>query len=273
MLYDLHTHTDRSDGSLSPAELLAYANECDVDVLAITDHDTVAAFESVDAGGDVSGLTLITGIELSCVWQRRLIHVVGLQIDLGSDTLAGAIRQQQQARVARAELIAERLTRLGIDNPLDDVLERSGGTPGRPHFAAHLVDAGVVPDTKAAFKRYLGAGKIGDVKAPWPALADTVAWIVAAGGQAVLAHPAKYRMTKTKLRALVDDFQQSGGVGIEICSGAQDPATTSALARITRDAGLLGSVGSDFHHRSQSWSRPGHYATVPTDVAMIWDSW
>lgn len=274
MLYDLHTHTNRSDGSLSPAELLVYANDCDVDVLAITDHDTVDAFDCLDAADNaVSGLTLITGIELSCVWQRRLIHVVGLQIDLDSDALAAAIRQQQRARAERAATIAERLTRLGIDNPLDDVLTRSKGTPGRPHFAAHLVDAGVVPDTKTAFKRYLGAGKIGDVKAPWPEMTDAVSWIVAAGGQAVLAHPAKYRMTATKLRGLVADFRQAGGVGVEICSGAQDPATTAALVRVTRDAGLLGSVGSDFHHRGQQWSRPGLYATVPTDVAMVWDAW
>lgn len=272
MLFDLHTHTDCSDGSLSPADLVDYATTCHVDVLAITDHDTVAAFDRLASTRDAS-LELVTGIELSCLWQRRLVHIVGLRVELGSEALDGAVKQQRHARLDRAATIAKRLMKLGIDNPLDDVLERSNGHPGRPHFAAQLVDIGVVPDVRTAFKRYLGAGKIGDVKETWPTMDRAVAWINAAGGQAVLAHPAKYRMTKTKLRALVDDFKRGGGVAVEVCSGSQDPATTSALARVTTEAGLLGSAGSDFHHRSQTWSQPGRYAPIPRGVPMIWESW
>ncbi len=272
MLYDLHTHTDCSDGSLSPEELAAYARECGVDVLAITDHDTVAAFERLEAEGEQTP-DLVPGIELSCVWQRRLVHIVGLRIDLASETLANAVRQQQRARFDRAETIANRLEKLGIGNPLDDVLRRSGGSPGRPHFATHLVDIGFVPDEKTAFKRYLGAGKIGDVKESWPSIDTAVNWILAADGQPVLAHPAKYQLTKTKLGALVRDFKLAGGIAVEVCSGSQDPSTTSALARVTNDHGLLASVGSDFHHRSQSWSQPGRYAVMPSSVSPIWDTW
>ena len=272
MLFDLHTHTNCSDGSLSPAELAAYAHESGVEVLAITDHDTVAAFAQLEtSNGDAP--QLVTGIELSCLWQRRLIHVVGLKIDLASESLIAAIEQQLKVRLMRAETIAKRLEKLGVDNPLDDVLERSGGNPGRPHFAAHLVDVGFVKDERTAFKRFLGAGKIGDVKESWPSMETVVGWIVAAGGQAVLAHPAKYKMTKTKLKRLVGDFSGAGGVAVEVCSGSQDPATTSALARITNEAGLLASAGSDFHHRSQSWSQPGRYAPLPSGVAPLWDTW
>ncbi|MDJ0760308.1 MAG: PHP domain-containing protein [Woeseiaceae bacterium] len=272
MLFDLHTHTDCSDGSLSPAELAAYALEYGVDVLAITDHDTVSAFAQLETSAEAVP-QLITGIELSCLWHRRLIHIVGLRIDLASETLAAAIEQQRKVRLGRAETIAKRLEKLGVEDPLDDVLIRSGGNPGRPHFAAHLVDIGFVKDEKTAFKRYLGAGKIGDVKESWPSIDAAVGWIVAAGGQAVLAHPAKYKMTKTRLRRLVGDFKQAGGVAVEVCSGSQDPATTSALARITNEAGLLASAGSDFHHRSQSWSQPGRYTRLPPGVAPLWDTW
>ncbi|MDJ0918577.1 MAG: PHP domain-containing protein [Woeseiaceae bacterium] len=272
MLFDLHTHTNCSDGSLSPAELAAYALFSGVDVLAITDHDTVAAFSQLDDAGDATP-QLVTGIELSCLWQRRLIHVVGLKLDLASDTLTAAIEQQLKVRLMRAETIAKRLEKLGVANPLDDVLERSGGNPGRPHFAAHLVDIGFVKDQKTAFRHYLGAGKIGDVKESWPSIETAVGWVVAAGGQAVLAHPVKYKLTKTKLRELVSYFRQAGGVAIEVCSGSQDPATTSALARIINEAGLLASAGSDFHHRSQSWSQPGRYAPLPSGVTPLWDTW
>lgn len=272
MLIDLHTHTDCSDGSMTPVELLDYAHHCGVDVLAITDHDTVAAFERIGAR-ETNAPEIVTGIELSAIWQRRLVHIVGLRIQLSSEVLKDGIRQQQDARLARAEIISKRLEKLGIANPLSDVLNRAAGSPGRPHFAAHLVDIGFVVDTRTAFKRYLGAGKIGDVKESWPDMQTVIDWILASGGQPVLAHPAKYKLTTTKLRSLVTDFMHAGGVAVEVCSGSQDPATTSAIARVTQDAELLASVGSDFHHRSQSWSQPGRYARLPASVTPIWETW
>lgn len=273
MIYDLHTHTTASDGSLTPEQLLRLARESGVDVLAITDHDTVAgcvaAAEALEQAPRV-----VPGIEFSTTWSGRSIHVVGLNVDPEHPELLQGVRQQQRAREERAREIGRRLTRLGIDDPYPEVARAAADAAiGRPHFAAHLIDAGVVKDTATAFRKYLGAGKLGDVKLGWAELADVVAWIHAAGGVAVLAHPVKYRMTMTKLRLLVADFVATGGDGIEVVCGQQTPDITRRLSDIARDFDIAASIGSDFHHPGASWSRPGCSGELPTGVRPVWESW
>ncbi len=273
MIYDLHTHTTASDGSLTPAELLCLAKENGVGVLAITDHDTVAGcLAAADSLADAP--RLVTGIEFSTTWSGRSIHVVGLNVDAVNPELRRGIELQQRAREIRAREISRRLTRLGIDDPYASV-KRAAGTAavGRPHFATHLVEAGIVKDTATAFRKYLGAGKLGDVKTGWASLTDVIAWIHSAGGVAVLAHPAKYRMTTTKLRLLVGDFAEAGGDGIEVVCGQQTADVTRKLVGIAEDFGLAGSIGSDFHHPGQSWSRPGCSGELPKGVRPVWESW
>ena len=157
---------------------------------------------------------------------------------------------------------------------LDDILQTAGGEPvGRPHFAAHLVRAGIVKDVRTAFRKYLGAGKPGDVRHGWASLPEVVRWIVGAGGTAVLAHPAKYGLTKTKLRALATDFRAAGGTAIEVACGQQSVNTTVHLAKLANDLGLAASCGSDFHHGDNCWSRPGRFAPLPPDVRPVWTTW
>ena len=273
MTHDLHTHTNLSDGHLSPRELLLYAVEHDVNVLSITDHDTVAAY---DAMPDISDLPvrLVPGIEFSTSWQNRGIHIVGLNIDPSNSTLRAGIAKQQLARQTRAVVIADRLTRLGIDNPHEAVTAIAGdATVGRPHFAQHLVAIGKVPDTQTAFRKYLGAGKIGDVKQDWADMAEVIQWINAAGGIPVLAHPTKYRFTMTRLRAFLADFVAVGGRGMEVCCGHQEANVTRRLAATAVDFDLLASSGSDFHHPANKWSRPGGFPDLPETVTPVWDAW
>ena len=270
MKVDLHTHTTASDGALAPADLVRAAVSEGVGLLSITDHDTLAAYDAVE---HVTGLELVTGIELSSQWAGRTIHVVGLNVDRDSDASRNAVRRQQHARRERAVRIAERLGRHGLDVDIDRVTARAnGGSVGRPHFAAELVESGRVKDFRTAFRKYLGAGKPGDVKTDWPELGSVVGWIRAAGGTAVLAHPAKYDMTRTKLRCLVTDFVVAGGGSIEIVCGQQHRDVASYLADVARAFDLSVSLGSDFHAPAP-WSRPGVDAELAAGLTPVWATW
>lgn len=272
VIYDLHSHSNASDGSLDPDALLAFAAECGVDELAITDHDTLAAFDRIDTSALPA--RLIPGIEFSTTWNKYGVHIVGLNVDPACANLRGGVARQQQSRHVRARLIARRLRSKGLPDVLDDVLQIAGGEPvGRPHFAEHLVRTGIVKDMRMAFRKYLGAGKPGDVLHGWASLPEVVRWIVGSGGTAVLAHPAKYRLTKTKLRALATDFRAAGGAAIEVVCGQQSLNTTNYLARLSNDLGLAASCGSDFHHRENGWSRPGRFPPLPLDVRPVWTTW
>ena len=272
VIFDLHSHTRASDGSLEPDALLAHAGECGVDALAITDHDTLAAFDRINTSA--ASPRLIPGIEFSTTWRNYGVHVVGLNVDPGCSKLCDGVARQQRSRGERAHLIAQRLRSQGLPEMLDDVLEIAGGEPvGRPHFADYLVRNGIAKDIKQAFRKYLGPGKPGDVRQCWASLPDVVQWIVTAGGTAVLAHPAKYRLTKTKLRALVADFRSAGGTAIEVVCGPQAANTTAHLAQLSRDFGLAASCGSDFHHGGNRWSRPGGFPQLPDDVQPVWTTW
>ena len=272
MIYDLHSHSNASDGSLEPEALLLHAAASGVDALAITDHDTLAAFDRID--NLTAGPRLIPGIELSTSWRNISIHIVGLNIDPGSATLRHGVRQQQLSRRERARIISRRLQSQGLPDVLDPVLQIADGEPvSRPHFAEYLVSSGIAKDVKTAFRKYLGAGKPGDVRHGWASLPEVVRWIVQAGGTPVLAHPAKYRLTKTKLRALATDFRHAGGTAIEVVCGWQSLNTTSQLARLSRDLGLAASCGSDFHDSGNRWSRPGGFPPLPDDVHPVWRTW
>ena len=271
MRIDLHTHTTASDGELSPSALLARACEQGLTHIAITDHDTVAAYSELIVP---AGLTVIPGIEFSSRWRTIGVHIVGLNLDLTRPVLARAVAEQQAVRSDRAKTIAERLVKLGIDDPLPAVTALAGGSNiGRPHFARHLVATGKVKNVRAAFKKYLGAGKPGDVKQTWAPIEDVVRWINDAGGVAVLAHPAHYRLTQSKLRELTTDFAAAGGSAIEVVSGSQENAVTRKLAGLCVDFELYASVGSDFHRPDARWAELGRFASLPDTCQPVWELW
>jgi predicted metal-dependent phosphoesterase TrpH len=272
VIFDMHSHSNASDGSLDPDALLSHAHECGVGALAITDHDTLAAFDRVDPAAACT--RLIPGIELSTTWRGHGVHVVGLDVDPACAALRGGVERQQRARNERARLIARRLRSTGLPDLLGDVLGIANGHPvGRPHFAEQLVRAGIAKDRRTAFRKFLGPGKPGDVRHCWASLPEVVHWIVQAGGNAVLAHPAKYRLTRTRLRALATEFRDAGGTAIEVVCGPQSPNTTTHLAQLARDMGLAASCGSDFHHGGSRWSRPGGFPPLPENLRPVWTAW
>lgn len=270
MIFDLHSHTTLSDGVLTPRELISRAVEKDVDVLAITDHDTIDAYQGLSLVHE--NITLVPGIELSTQWGTTGIHVLGLNIDLGSDAIITAAKTQSDARLHRARRISERLEKKGIPNAFDGANQLSTGSYiGRPHFAQHLINIGKSDSMNAAFKKYLGDGKAGDVKQHWAELPQIIQWIRDAGGIAVLAHPLKYKLTRTRLKRLLDDFVEAGGQGMEVVSGQQLPYQTQDMALLCEQKSLLASCGSDFHMPGKRWAELGRITPLPGNVVPVWD--
>jgi len=271
MIFDLHSHTSCSDGVLSPQELVSRAIERGVDVLSITDHDTVDAWKSPPAVHDK--LTLIPGVEFSTQWVSSGIHIVGLNIDPASDAMEEGVRFQTRARMGRALRISENLEKKGIKGAYEGALKRSvSDYVGRPHFAQYLVDTGRVNSIQAAFKKYLGAGKVGDVKQHWAEMEQVIQWIRDAGGTAVLAHPLQYRFTSTRLKRLLDYFIGAGGQAMEVISGRQEAQQAGFLARLCLEKKLLASCGSDFHRPDTAWAELGSFAPLPAGLKPVWDS-
>lgn len=272
MIFDLHCHTYFSDGLLSPEAVVARAKERGVAVLAITDHDTIAALGIAQKAALDAGITLISGIEFSSQWGKGGVHIVGLGVDVNSPELIAAVEFQEQARNARALAIAERLCKAGFPGALLGAQEIAGNaTLGRPHFAQYLVAVGAVKNINAAFKKYLGTGKPADVKYQWPVMDQVIGWIHAAGGVAVLAHPAKYELTRTKMCALVDSFVAAGGDALEVISGLQPAALTEDLLRIANTRSLHASCGSDFHFPDQAWQELGSFGKLPAHAKPVWE--
>ena len=274
VIFDLHSHSTFSDGILSPEQLVSRAKANNVDVLALTDHDTVEGIAPAMRQAHREGLTCIAGVEFSSQWGGRGIHIVGLGIDPKSAHIVDATAAQAVVRQERAGQIADKLRHAGLGDVLESAREIAGaGSIGRVHIARVLVKQGVVNSIDQAFNRYLGNGKPGDVKFRWPEFAEVINWVNHAGGVAVLAHPTKYNMTRTKLCAMVRDFAELGGAGLEVQSGRQSQQTTVDLVKIANKYQLCGSCGSDFHTPGQPWQELGCVGELAAGVRPIWQHW
>ena len=276
MLIDFHTHTRASDGALEPRELVARAADRKVNLLAITDHDTVAGFQAaaVYHTENPSDMRLVPGIEFSCQWSGATIHILGLGVDTEHPVMCSAVQQMATARQERGVKIGARLASRGFPNALEGALDIAGSSQlGRPHFATWMVSQGYVEDHNQAFDRYLGQGKIGDVKAFWPQLAQVVEWINSTSGVAVIAHPLKYRFTGMKLRRLITDFVAAGGGAIEVLSGHQTRDQTRHLNRLAESFELEISVGSDFHREAPYRADLGVESSQFSGSRCVWDRW
>jgi len=272
MNIDLHCHTNLSDGTLLPQELVQLAIERKIDMLAITDHDNIDCHSEIIHPKE--GMTIISGVEFSTTWRNTGIHIVGLNMDLTNSELLKGVAFQTKARAQRANLIDKKLHSLGFEGCLEGAKRFCGGQQvGRPHFAQYLVEIGAVSNIQQAFKRFLGAGKVGDIKQPWASLGEVISWIRDAGGVAVLAHPTKYNITRTKLCLLLEDFIDLGGEAMEVISGTQTISKTQSMARICQQHKLLASCGSDFHALGQPWAALGMMAQLPSYCKPVWSKW
>ena len=273
-LIDLHCHSTASDGTLKPSELIKLAHEQGVRHIALTDHDTVNGIGEALLQGEELGVNVIPGVEFSALWNNQGIHILGLNFKLESPVIETAVARQEVSRFTRAKTISERLSKKGFEGLYESALEFSSGqAPGRPHIASAMVEKNYVGNVSTAFKKYLGAGKVGDVRSVWPELEEVVQWINSAEGVAVIAHPRKYNMTVTKLRSLIQDFKAYGGEGIEVITSGQKQGEIGLLADLCSRYELKGSLGSDFHSPAQPWVKLGAIPSLPKSVLPIWSEW
>lgn len=269
---DLHMHSTASDGTLPPAEVVALCKTRGLTHMALTDHDTLDGVAEASEAAEREGIFLLPGAELSTRWEGHNIHIVGLLPHGARGSLVAGLESQAVARRKRAERIAVKLEKVGLADALARAREQAGSDRplGRPDFARALVAAGLVPDVATAFKKHLGDGKAGDVKALWPEIATAVGWILDAGGVAVLAHPLRYGLTRRKRGLLLDTFHEAGGQAAELISGFQNADVTRDLSRQLQERGLYASLGSDFHFPGGHLA-PGSMSPMPrTATPPVW---
>jgi len=269
---DLHCHSTYSDGTLTPKQLLALAAEREITHLALTDHDTLQGLPQAQAAASQHSVEFIAGLELSCTWRGQLLHIVGLGIEPKNTVLNAGVTQNQTRRRDRAKEMIEDFRKVGIELKEQVATLLNGGVPTRPHFAQALINLGYAKDKKQAFKRYLVRGKPGFVPLTWPSLTDLGGWIHAAGGVAVLAHPMRYKFTRTKLITLIEEMKVAGIHGMEVSTPINDTHQIEMLARLAEDHQLYGSMGSDFHSPDQPWARLGTARPLPDRVTPIWQA-
>lgn len=272
--YDLHTHSTFSDGTLAPEELVARAAASGVDVLALTDHDTLDGLAVAAVAAREVGLILSPGVEISVTWGGRTIHIVGLGLDRQDEALRTGLARLTDHRLWRAQEIGRRLAEVGIEDAFEGAKAFSNGRLiGRTHFARFLVAQGRASSVRDVFKHYLVKRKPGHVSGDWANLEEALTWIRGAGGQAVIAHPARYRFTASKLRRLIGEFKDVGGVGIEVVSGSHSRDEYLVYARHAREHGLLASAGSDYHGPENPWLELGRLPPLPKGCTPIWADW
>jgi predicted metal-dependent phosphoesterase TrpH len=251
------------------------AAERGVDVIALTDHDEVAGLDEARAAACEAGMTFVAGSELSVTWRETTVHVVALGIDPTNSELAEGLERVREGRDARARRIGESLAQAGIPDAFEGALAyvTSERLISRTHFARHLIDAGHARDMKDAFRRYLTTGKPGYVPHAWATLSEALGWIHVAGGEAVIAHPGRYKLTSAELRELATEFRDLGGEAIEVVSPSHSPAQYAEFATLARAFGLKASCGTDFHGPGESRFEFGNLPPLPAGVDPVWSGW
>jgi predicted metal-dependent phosphoesterase TrpH len=272
--YDLHTHSTASDGTLAPQELMRRASAVGVGVLALTDHDTTEGIAGAQAAATPLGMRVVAGVEISVTWQHQTVHILGLHIDPGNPSLQEGLAGLRRFRDWRAEEIGRRLEEHGVKGALEGARALSHGPLiSRTHFARYLVQVGHFPDVRKVFKHYLVRGKPGHVPGDWATLEQALGWIRAAGGMAVVAHPARYKLTRSKRLRLLGEFIELGGAALEVVSGSHSRDDNFVMAQYAKDLGLLASAGSDYHGPESPWLELGRIPRLPDGCIPVWQDW
>jgi len=244
-LIDLHSHTNESDGTCSPEELIQEAVRAGVDTLGITDHDTFKGFDQAVPFAAAAGVQLVCGIEISTKLHGHSAHLLGYFLaDNGIGDFRTWVLDQQAARRDRNLRLVARLRELGFDITLAEAEARGKGMTGRPHFAQIMVEKGYVANLRRAFDDYLDESARGYVYRREPLFAEGVAHIRNAGGIASLAHPVR---VKGDVAALMPELLDAGLNAMEAYHSDHTASDTALYLGLARKYGLLVTGGSDFH--------------------------
>jgi predicted metal-dependent phosphoesterase TrpH len=271
MLVDLHCHSDQSDGSLTPEELVDHAAGLGLSVLALTDHDTTAGHRRFRARAAEVGLRPVCGVEISCTWDDGNCHLVGLDVPDHDGPLEAALLEIRGGRHRRNEKIIARLNELGYPVTLDEVSALAGGdVVARPHMARTLAAKGLVPSYQEAFDDLLGKGGPAYVDRFRLGPEDAVALVVQAGGKPILAHPGQLKLDAQGVRDLAARLKDHGLYGLEVYYTGVTDERLAAYGAIADELGLHRGGGSDFHGAAKPHVVLGCYGPgklIPTEVA------
>ncbi|MBU3577466.1 3',5'-nucleoside bisphosphate phosphatase [Polynucleobacter sp. UK-Kesae-W10] len=270
---DLHCHSVVSDGTLTPEALAERAKANGVHLWALTDHDELGGQERARAAASALQMDYVAGVEISVTWMGETIHIVGLGIDANHLGIIEGLRLTREGRGNRAQLMAEQLLKAGIPGAYEGALHFAGNHQliSRTHFARFLVEQGICRNTEQVFKNYLIEGKPGYVPHQWASLDNAVAWIKAAGGVAVIAHPGRYsRLSALQMDELFKHFKDIGGLGIEVITGSHSPDQYKTYGKVAQQYGFLASRGSDFHDPNESHIDLGVLPLLPEHLTPVW---
>lgn len=258
---DLHTHSNRSDGSYTPAELVEYAIQKNLKAIALTDHDTVAGLDEAIHAADTSTLEVIPGIELSteyCIGNTpagkgKDVHIVGLFIDYHKKEFVERLQEFVDSRVRRNEKMCRNLQKAGIDITFEKLqAANEGSVITRAHYATYLLEHGYVKDRNHAFDKYLGDHTPYFVPREKITPEMGIQLILSAGGVPILAHPVLYHLSDAHLEELVGKCKSAGLKGIEAIYSTYSPSEERQIRRIAKEYDLLISGGSDFHGKNKA---------------------
>ena len=276
---DLHTHSNISDGTLSPDALVKSAVECGIHTLALTDHDTMDGVELVRKTAQQYDIHIISGVEISSQWSRPAtkksygVHIVALDMQQ-PEPLQDALTIQKKIRAERAKQICHLLKSCIGQDIYEDVLTLVDGEVDRitrTHIAKTLVNKGIVSRPQQAFDRFLKEGKRAFVKFDGLSLQETIQIIHQSEGYAVLAHPTRYDLSATNVRYLIELFAQLKGDAVELPPSGEPLSTRQMVDRMIEQLDLKVSIGSDFHGDNMPWIKLGHTPVPKADQQGIWN--
>lgn len=277
---DLHTHSNISDGTLTPALLVEAAIEKGIHMLALTDHDSMDGLIQAEQFAKNQPIQIISGVEISSQWSRPAtkksygVHIVALNMQ-NPEPLQRLLTAQKKIRAERAKEICELLIPLIHQDIYADVVAKVDGEPDRitrTHIAKTLVEKGIVQRAQQAFDKYIKEGKKAYVKFDGLGLAETIQVIHESQGFAVLAHPTRYDLSATNIRYLIELFAQHGGDAIELPPAIETASTRQMVDRMIAEHALKVSVGSDFHGDNMPWIKLGNIPHVKEGQIGIWES-
>ena len=277
---DLHTHSNISDGTLSPEQLVRAAGEKGIHTLALTDHDTMDGLAQANVIAQELNIRIISGVEISSQWSRPAtkktygVHIVALNMK-NPAPLNKLLEQQKIIRAERAKQICDLLTPLIGEDIYLDVISKVDGIADRitrTHIAKTLVEKGIVSRAQQAFDKYIKEGKKAYVKFDGLGLEETIQVIHESQGFAVLAHPTRYDLSATNIRYLIEIFAKFGGDAVELPPAVDPTSTRQMVDRMIAEYGLKVSVGSDFHGDNMPWIRLGNIPRVKEGQIGIWEN-
>lgn len=246
-MIDLHLHTSASDGQYSPTEVVELAKAAGITTLAVTDHDTVAGLREAERAANLHNIQFLSGIELSAAGADQL-HILGYQFNPEDCALLELCEQMRLGRANRKFAIESYLQRLGLDITAQEADHVAGGAAvGRPHFARLLVEKGYVKTIEEAFDQYLATDEFAKIERKKPTAQECITVIRAAGGHAVLAHPALLKVSEKELKKLLALLVQQGLEGLECYHSSHTSAQQAEYAHLAQEFQLLITAGSDFH--------------------------